>query len=381
MTFEAGAGPTIERASLVEGVGGAGLYSDGKFSFRPSATRLWELQPSETLLDAEMDFAKLFEAHGGQTPRPVENPAPSTVDGEYRRKVYPSIYLSLDDRIRMIQSLVDESEDPIKFGTRVTKIAENDGVYALEAGGASEMFDGLVVATGRLGNVDRIGPAIELRRRFRRYELGVRIEAPADAFPLDKFDSVDPKLIGDGDPGSPGVSWRTFCVCRDGEVEPCKIETGGVLYSGRADCPPSGKSNFGLLVRVEDSTTAASWQLDAIVENLVSHDTSLQISYAEALETDFREITALLGPNVAKTLRAAIELLFRDFPRDRRHEVRLYGPCLEGVGDYPELSDDLSIPFGATAYAVGDCGGSFRGLVAALVSGYFGARQLAAGLR
>ena len=37
---------------LVQGVGGAGLWSDGKFSWAPSATRLWELPDVERAYDA-----------------------------------------------------------------------------------------------------------------------------------------------------------------------------------------------------------------------------------------------------------------------------------------------------------------------------------------
>ena len=34
---------------IVTGVGGAGLYSDGKFSFFPSASKLWNLPDSDAL--------------------------------------------------------------------------------------------------------------------------------------------------------------------------------------------------------------------------------------------------------------------------------------------------------------------------------------------
>jgi len=54
--FEAGASVEdrnhAEHAGLTQGVGGAGLFSDGKFSFFPSATRLWRLQPETRLRQA-----------------------------------------------------------------------------------------------------------------------------------------------------------------------------------------------------------------------------------------------------------------------------------------------------------------------------------------
>ena len=36
-------------SSLVQGTGGAGLYSDGKFSYFPSATQLWRLEDTVAL--------------------------------------------------------------------------------------------------------------------------------------------------------------------------------------------------------------------------------------------------------------------------------------------------------------------------------------------
>jgi hypothetical protein len=35
--------------NLTTGVGGCGLYSDGKFSFFPSATQLWQLRTRAAL--------------------------------------------------------------------------------------------------------------------------------------------------------------------------------------------------------------------------------------------------------------------------------------------------------------------------------------------
>ncbi|RYE82318.1 MAG: FAD-binding protein, partial [Myxococcales bacterium] len=38
-----------DQGRLTSGVGGAGLYSDGKFSFHPAATALWSLDDEPTL--------------------------------------------------------------------------------------------------------------------------------------------------------------------------------------------------------------------------------------------------------------------------------------------------------------------------------------------
>lgn len=38
-----------DQVNLTTGVGGCGLYSDGKFSFFPSATQLWQLRTRAAL--------------------------------------------------------------------------------------------------------------------------------------------------------------------------------------------------------------------------------------------------------------------------------------------------------------------------------------------
>ena len=43
--------PLGDPARLVRGVGGAGLWSDGKFSFFPSASRLWGLENADGELE------------------------------------------------------------------------------------------------------------------------------------------------------------------------------------------------------------------------------------------------------------------------------------------------------------------------------------------
>src|SRR4051794_26248347 len=50
---------------VVAGVGGAGLYSDGKFSFYPAATALWQLPDRERLARAYAWVGSLLAAAAG----------------------------------------------------------------------------------------------------------------------------------------------------------------------------------------------------------------------------------------------------------------------------------------------------------------------------
>src|SRR4051812_13929822 len=53
---------------LGQGVGGAGLYSDGKFSFFPSASALWRLRDSDTLRESYRHIANLLADIGITAP-------------------------------------------------------------------------------------------------------------------------------------------------------------------------------------------------------------------------------------------------------------------------------------------------------------------------
>jgi len=86
-------------------------------------------------------------------------------------------------------------------------------------------------------------------RRILRVELGIRIEHDPSVGPLASCNDRDVKLIYQG--ADPGIEWRTFCSCREGQVVAIPFETL-TAYSGRADCPPTGRCNFGLNLRLTD---------------------------------------------------------------------------------------------------------------------------------
>ena len=55
-------------------------------------------------------------------------------------------------------------------------------------------------------------------------------------------------------------------------------------------------------------------------------------------------------------------------------ELKIYGPTIEGIGEYPVVETDLqagNLPL----FVAGDAGGMFRGIVGAMVSGDYTARR------
>jgi uncharacterized protein len=78
---------------LCSGVGGAGLFSDGKHSFFPSATALWSLPDQATLGQAFERTGALLRRFGVEAgPLPDGVPPPSA-PGAWQPKEYRSIYM------------------------------------------------------------------------------------------------------------------------------------------------------------------------------------------------------------------------------------------------------------------------------------------------
>jgi hypothetical protein len=88
---------------LVCGVGGAGLYSDGKFSFAPSATRLWTLEPASALREAYGWVSERLREGGVEPPELSQQQTDPRQTGAI--KAYPSQYMALEARERLIRTL------------------------------------------------------------------------------------------------------------------------------------------------------------------------------------------------------------------------------------------------------------------------------------
>lgn len=358
---------------VLTGVGGAGLFSDGKHSFYPSATALWRLPDREALsaaFDATAALLAEFSVDAGALPEADESlrVVPQLT---WQPKRYPSIYVPLVDRFALIDRLASAAH-AIELHTEVVDARREAGgiVLSLDVAGRSESIraEHLVIAGGRWAPrlARRWLGALGVELAFLRAELGVRIELPADAALFATLPGVDGKLrFVDRDAQ---LELRTFCTCRQGEV--VLGEQGGIrAWSGRADGPPTGRSNVGLMVRSFDADAGR-----ALVEH-TANAAPVTVSLADFRSHGASMLTSVFGPHGASSLVTAWQRLASFCPSLRSEAGRLFAPALEGVGDYPRDDGDLAIAPGV--WVAGDAAGRFRGIVAAMVSGRYVARRIA----
>ncbi|MFI1304994.1 FAD-binding protein [Streptomyces sioyaensis] len=364
---------------MSQGYGGAGLFSDGKFSFFPSASELWSLRRYPDLRAGFDWTCEVLGAAGLDTPPFPDDPSAYSIgSGEWVLKEYPSDYLSLPARLELTQGLVDKLEVDVLPRTRVAGLAyhHREGTFLVDLAGP----DGdqrirarrVLVATGRfgpLGLVDRVR-----ERSWRRLEVGFRIEQPAEESFFAGMKQLDPKLRLRREDGA--VEWRTFCACRQGEA--VLTETSGLwTVSGRADCPPSGRSNIGFNTRVldEDIARRAMPHIEAALADSTSW---FRVPLQEFLSGRPEASEALhraYGVEVSALMREGLERLGEKFPGIAGARTELIGPTLEGVGWYPKVNGDLRMAEWPM-YLAGDACGLFRGIVAAMISGWYAASAL-----
>lgn len=348
---------------ILSGVGGAGLFSDGKHSLYPAASELWAL-PDRGLLAAAVERAAEPLARRGVGPVTWDIPlAGEPTAGAWHLKRYPSIYVPLARRLELIGELA-RGVATIWTGARVVSAAREGGLVRLtvERGGARRevVTRAVIAATGRLSPRE-VRPwltGLGARFVFRRLEFGIRVEVASDSPLLQRLEGVDPKLRFREDADTEA---RTFCLCREGEVV-LGAAAGLAAFSGRADCPPTGRSNLGLLVRTRDEGLAR----EVAAALFVARPQVVAMGAAdEALRPCF-------GARGAEAVRRALRRLCELCPalgEDRG--ALLHMPCIEGVGEYP--ADDGALRLAPGVYAAGDVCGRFRGIVAGMISGRYAA--------
>lgn len=404
--FDAGPPLSARRHDRAEdlgvGIGGAGLFSDGKFSFFPSGTHLYALPDRARLKAAFGAVAEMLACAGIGAPAfPEDDTAPDAAPaGPFREKAYPSRYGSLAQRIRLAHDMTAGYASCIRPRCTVEGLSGAAGEYRISyRNGAgrlsSDNFTHVVLATGRFGGLATLLKD-EVPVEEQRYEVGIRIEHPNEVGFLRTSGSPDVKLIMDGRE----AEVRTFCTCRNGEVWLIPYDAISAL-SGRSDGPPSAYSNFGLLPRFSGAsrgTGRAIWR--HFWSQFANSRAALWQPLPEFLtgKTDARteppgrrpwhpyesfvrgDIARALHPELHDTLAMSLRAMVECFPDMGGRETMCLFPAVEGVGRFPASGPELRVGTEAV-WVCGDIVGRFRGLVPALVSGHYVGQAVAAQVR
>lgn len=360
-------------SSLIRGVGGAGLYSDGKFSFYPSASALWRLRDETLLKEAYGWCTDVLQGQGLSAPPFPDLSSSSEGVRPDGFKYYTSLYMPFEARQKVVVALAQELGLALRTTSRAIAIRETPGgflVHVETRDGLRAISSGAIIfAGGRFGPLELSRMMPDTPMIFRRYEIGIRLEQPSGTFIFRQHPSVDVKQIQPTDVA--GEEWRTFCTCRSGEVVETRWDDLRT-FSGRADGAASEVSNLGINLRF--SSPPSSEFLVEEVHDLVS-------GQIEPFRVPARDFANAGGTYLGATLDGKFRTrLLELVPPDSVAEAMVYGPCIEGVGFYPDVNDALKLN-SHDVWIAGDAVGTFRGLIPALVSGFYCGRQVSTHLR
>jgi hypothetical protein len=205
----------------------------------------------------------------------------------------------------------------------------------------------------------------------------VRVSARSDNPAWVRMKGTDPKFINNPDASTANkeLSWRSFCCCRDGKTALSSFQ-GLFTYSGRADCPKTGRTNTGFNVRCHDPALLGEFQ--RVVRQMrlrKPHEQPFTTSLYNFLETDAG--VASLGSTFCNALKKGLGEFLHLFPELAADDALIEGPCVEGCGEYWRVDDNLQVP-DYNVWVAGDSCGIVRGLVPAMIGGAYVAEQVVA---
>ena len=247
----------------IHGVGGAGLFSDGKLNFSPTiGGNLLEFVPEDEayqLLEyIEGIFTKLGVRVNEYDKERIDELVKRAIRAGIRFIPIRQAHIGSDELPNVLKRLVNEIERRgviIRTQTEVIDIDPIDSNFRLkikEKGEVkSEEFDRVLIAVGRAGFswFEKIAKKLGIKAKYEAVDIGVRVEVPACVMDDVVAVSWDPKFHIYTRTYDDFV--RTFCTCPYGFVVSEKHDDY-VLVNGYSNrLIKTNNTNFALLVRVK----------------------------------------------------------------------------------------------------------------------------------
>lgn len=395
-----------EMQDVISGFGGAGAFSDRKISVPPAGSGILSNHNSTDVYDSyidELDYIEETVCESKSKIAVLKDVVHKYFNNEIKEtggilKEYSTICLANFNEaynwLNSYNNIFANKNVIMKYNTIVTNIIKNNKQYQVFYNGDSEMFDYVVVCTGRFGSMQNIIPHIDTT--IKRLEIGARviIDHTSNLYKsLMECKSknelcVDPKYIVTKNYNIMGynvdIEFRTFCVCINGyTVKSTDVNNNISTYSGsssfnefelRKDKPYVQEgSNMGVMMRIKNC--------DFLYEN---YDRFLKEIKEKCQSTDICEININVD-NMANYY----DQIVKYFPQElayplvdgivslitningcpTKDNVVLRLPCVEGVCVYPKINHMFESSSHPNMYFAGDIVGHTRGLLQGFVMG------------
>jgi uncharacterized FAD-dependent dehydrogenase/anti-anti-sigma regulatory factor len=347
------------------GIGGGGLFSDGKLSFPPSASNLWLQLNSDTIKDSYIYLSNILNNLNINIPS-FENVWVEKQETymNTQKKEFMSIVLNNFMRNRVLNFFYDINAKNIITNCCVTTITKNNDYYVLTSNTQQEFYcKKIIISSGKFGNKLLEGIDYNDSNKFmNKIEIGIRVESKLNAFIPYSSPSTDYKLI---EKIENGVEFRTFCCCRDGAVIKSEFDNY-ISYNGTNTHLVTDTSNIGLLIRATDIKSTFYHEMNNLLKHKIyPFNVPIKIFIENKDIYIGEKCDAILKDKLAKIL---------NFKNSDINFCHVYGPEIEYVGKYMTFDKNLNVS--KNIWIAGDVSGNFRGLMAALVSGIHSSKNI-----
>ena len=394
--------------SIMNGYGGAGTLSDGKYNITTQfggdlhryvgtdeAIELMEYV-DDVLCSMGGNEAKLYSTANGDLKTIALRNNLHLLDAKVR-------HLGTDRNMQILKKIYDYTKDriDIQFNEEVEDVeVMGDGSFVVKTQHEDYAAKDVVLATGRSGSkwMSSICQKLDIYTKSNRVDIGVRVELPAEIFKHITDEVYESKIVYKTDQYNDMV--RTFCMNPYGEVV-AENTNGIVTVNGHSYADPSLKTentNFALLVtnRFTEPFRNSNEYGESIarLSNMLGGGVLLQRfgdlvkgrrSSERRMEKCFTRPTLKATPGdlslviPKRQLDTIIEMIYaldKIAPGTANEDTLLYGVEVKFYNSSVEVDGNLETRIKGL-YALGDGAGVTHSLSQASASGVFVGRRLA----
>lgn len=354
---------------VASGVGGGGLFSDGKISFSPSGSWMWRNLNCDKLKKSYNILKTLLQECDINLPEFDLNWVNiKDANGSNYEKKYNSLIMSDFSQSFLLGYLYKINKEYLITKNSVISIEKSINCYFVTTDvGCVYRCKQIIFAAGKYGysSIETIKNDNNLLEND-KLEVGIRFECDSDFFKPYYSENTDYKFI---DKINNSDEIRTFCCCKQGAIIKSKYN-GWMSFNSTKDrtkMPENGKkSSIGVLIRSENPESVLYKEMWECIErreysfNITAYDFFYSNHFFIGKNCDARIKELISNRLVKKGINLNTSFVF--------------GPEIEYVGKYLRPNSDLKID--ENFYIIGDASGLYRGLLPALISGIYSALEI-----
>ncbi len=394
------------RCAIMNGFGGAGAFSDGKYNITNDFGGNLHLHTGKKKALELMHYVdEINLAHGGEGTKLY-----STAGSEFKKICMRNKLTLLEASVRhlgtdinyvVLEKLFAELREHVDFffDTPVEGLKTHEGGYLVEASKGETFGRKVIISVGRSGSrwLEGVCKDLDIPTKSNRVDIGVRVELPAEIFAHITDQLYESKIVYRTEKFEDQV--RTFCMNPRGIV--VNENTNGIVtvngHSFEAEEKKTNNTNFALLVSKYFSEpfrdSNGYGESIARLSNMLGGGVIVQrfgdlergrrstpkrieeSTVQPTLNATPGDLSLVLPKRILDGIIEMIYALDKIAPGTANDDTLLYGVEVKFYNMEVEVDENLETRYPGL-YVIGDGGGVTHSLSQASASGVYAARKI-----